>query len=105
MENMITFLEPWYPVDDDEKIALEKEFKKELHTDHILNGKQLTLIGRRCDQDDVLFSLIGSDEVAVVHLTWSGRNESGRYPLTMIRVCRFDRLFHPFRPFFFLPVF
>ena len=78
------FLEPWFPIDTDEKISINNEFKKEVHPNHILYNKELELIGRRSDCDDILFSIIGTDNVAYVHLTWKYKQESGIYPTTHI---------------------
>ena len=81
---MINFLEPWYPVDPDEKADLEREFCKELHPAHVLFGKAVELIGRRCDCDDVLFTIKDTPDVAVVHLTWKRSRESSVWPSTEI---------------------
>jgi len=67
---MNELLEPWYPVDEEEKQSLFNEFRKEIHSDHALYNKKIELIGRRCDCDDILFSITGSDDLAIVHLTW-----------------------------------
>jgi hypothetical protein len=68
----IEWLEPWYPVGDCSRDALESELGRELVAGHPLYGLPVVALGRRNDQDDVLFRL--DDEtgrLAVVHLTWT----------------------------------
>lgn len=77
-------IEPWFAVTAKEKEAFEKEFSKELHGSHFLYEKKLNLIGRREDRDDILFIISGTTKLAVVHLTWSGRRETGGWPKTQI---------------------
>ena len=71
----VTLLEPWHPVSAERRTALESELARELPTGHVLSGKRATAIAARSDQDDVLFDVTGLG-FAVVHLTWSGRQES-----------------------------
>jgi hypothetical protein len=66
----IDWLQPWSSVDGSERQSLENELRKELADGHALFGKRIQIIGRRCDQDDVLCLIEGSKSVAVVHLTW-----------------------------------
>jgi len=47
---------------------LQAELAKELGPSHALFGQQAEAIGRRLDQDDVLFAL-ADDRVVEVHLT------------------------------------
>jgi hypothetical protein len=61
---MIEFLEPWFPIDPDEKISLNNESKKEVPPNHIL------------------FLIVGTEKVADVHLTRTHKQESGIYPTT-----------------------
>ena len=65
-------LEPWGELPDDGS-RLVAELHRELRTDHILYGVEAKAIAMRCDCDDVLFRIEGRpDQLAVVHLTWSG---------------------------------
>ncbi len=81
---MIELIEPWYAIENDEKLILVNEYRSEVHENHILYNKNLNLIGRRQDRDDVLFSINGTNNLAIVHLTWSGKIESGSFPSTQI---------------------
>jgi len=78
----IKFLPPWMRIVS--KGSLEKELAKELSSEHKLYGKKVKAIGKREDNDDVLFE-IGDKEMAVVHLTWRGKKEgSPNFPITKI---------------------
>ncbi len=44
---MIELIEPWNVIENDEKLILEKEYRSEVHENHILYNKNLNLIGRR----------------------------------------------------------
>ena len=60
----------------------EDEYAIEIVKGHPLYGVPVKAIGRRTDRDDVLFQLLRHlCDYAVVHLTWSGREESDpRWP-------------------------
>ncbi len=72
------WLEPWEPVHDlmDEAYsqAWEAELALETGPGHPLHQISAKLIARRFDCDDALFQL-GDGRVAMVHLTWSQRQE------------------------------
>ena len=53
---------------------------------HVLYGCRARAIARRADNDDVLFSIDRSDTpLALVHLTWSGRQEADpSWPYTVL---------------------
>jgi hypothetical protein len=60
---------------------LRQELQRELSPGHALFGLPVTAIGRRLDQDDVLFAIQdGTDRVARVHLTWTASSESPPFP-------------------------
>ena len=68
-----------------EKPGLEIELRRELKPGHPLYGLSVEAIGRRYDQDDVLFELLDdSGRVAEVHLTWAGESEKPPYPCTAL---------------------
>jgi hypothetical protein len=71
---MNSYVEPWRPVTVDWGAHVEAELARELHPTHILAGHALKVIASRCDRDDVLCQ-VDSDRYAVVHVTWSGRQE------------------------------
>ena len=87
----VTWLEPWYPVDEfgpekavEMAAALEKQFRREICCSHVLHGESVSLIARRADTDDVLFAL-ANGRVAEVHLTWRrGTEPDPRWPDTRI---------------------
>ena len=69
----------------DDKLAFEAELRREVKAGHLLFGLPLAAIGRRYDQDDVLFAVSdGSDRVAEVHLTWAAKKENPPWPWTSI---------------------
>jgi len=76
----IQFLEPWHKTNVDLTIELKKEIPK----GHILYGKDLITIGRRQDNDNVLFEVPNSSfKYALVHLTWKGKLEVLPFPSTI----------------------
>jgi hypothetical protein len=85
MNTAITWLSPWYPVDDASVCqGLEYQLRVEICDRHVLAGHAARLIARRADTDDALFSLAG-ERVAEVHLTWkNGTEEDPRWPATAL---------------------
>ena len=81
----VTWLAPWYGVDDEaERRGLEAELRREICDAHVLAGEPLTLLARRYDMDEALY-LIAGGRVAEVHLTWSSERETDpRWPSTAI---------------------
>ncbi|GAB5527951.1 MAG: hypothetical protein Roseis2KO_58230 [Roseivirga sp.] len=82
----LKFDPPWEDINEypqDIGNTLSKELKRELHRKHPLYGIKVALIGKRQDNDDILVEL-EDGRVAVVHLTWKGRGESGPWPSTRI---------------------
>jgi hypothetical protein len=56
--------------------GVESELARELAPGHVLAGRRAVAVGRRADNDDVLFHLPdGPALLAVVHLTWTGQRE------------------------------
>lgn len=78
----IQWLHPWAPCEPGP--GLEVELAREVGPGHVLAGRRTVSIGRRVDNDDVLFWLPDSPSpFAVVHLTWTGRREiKPEWPLT-----------------------
>ena len=83
----IEWLDPWQPVPEG-GVGLAAELTREVGPAHALFGREAVAVGRRLDQDDVLFWLpAGPAVLAVVHLTWSGRRErSPHWPATTFYV-------------------
>jgi hypothetical protein len=81
----LDWLEPWTSIESgDAQRALEAELWRELGAGHPLVGLVADAIGKRSDQDDVLFAL-RDGRVAEIHLTWSGRSEANpQWPRTTI---------------------
>jgi hypothetical protein len=69
---------PWHWDNRDLTIQL----RREMPVDHILSNKKLKSIGRRQDNDDVLFELENDKyKYAVVHLTWAQKRlMDNKYP-------------------------
>lgn len=65
----------------DNRLAWERELAKEISHGHPLHAQDWHLIARRRDCDDALLEL-ASGGYAVVHLTWSARNERPPWPET-----------------------
>lgn len=64
----------WESLEESVRIALEAELQKELQIGHSLYGVPVMAIGRRDNQDDVLFQVLdGSGRVADIHLTFEGK--------------------------------
>lgn len=78
------FRVPWrHQIDN----AAQLELAKECSSEHCLFGITARAVACRQDCDDVLFELFGVStpgEFAVVHLAYSGRERTGRFPSTTI---------------------
>ena len=77
------WLEPWVPVADQDREGMERELTHELAAGHVLFGRKARAIGRRNDQDDVLFVVDGPRQFAVVHLTYA-RETRPEWPHTIV---------------------
>ncbi|MEG0984330.1 hypothetical protein, partial [Algoriella sp.] len=75
----------WTAIENKENY-FSKELHKEINRKHILYGIGTKELGCREDCDDVLFMLLdGSEKYAVVHLTWSSKEEkNSSYPISRI---------------------
>jgi ubiquinone/menaquinone biosynthesis C-methylase UbiE len=80
------FLEPWKPISNSEKARrFDTELSKEVSSGHILYGINSQAVAYRVDNDDILFDVdVESFQYAVVHLTWSGREEATGFPHTTL---------------------
>ncbi|WP_438449494.1 hypothetical protein [Gorillibacterium sp. sgz5001074] len=83
MSDSFTFLEPWKR---EESEIYKHELLKELSGSHILKDKEVFIVARRIDRDDVLFKLQTNPvKYAQVHLTWKGKiEEDNKWPRTNI---------------------
>ena len=73
----LQLVQPWEPIDPAMATKFEDEYATEIGKGHPLYGVPVRAVGRRIDRDDVLFQLLRHlCDYAVVHLTWSGREES-----------------------------
>jgi hypothetical protein len=69
------FVTPWVPAGQQGE-DLVRELEREIGDRHPLWGRRTRALARRIDADDVLFEITGDDtSYAVVHLTWSGKQE------------------------------
>jgi len=91
----IEWLPPWEPTDAD----LGAELRREVGPGHPLFEHPVVTVGRRVDCDDVLFWLpSGPRELAVVHLTWTGKRErSSEWPSTQLYSSIADWVEHSMR--------
>ena len=82
MRPPLQLLKPWMPIDPAESERYEDEYAAEIGKAHPLYGVPAKAVAYRVDCDDVLFELLRHlCDYAVVHLTWSGREESDpRWP-------------------------
>ena len=83
--NNIELKKPWIYIESElEKYNLIKELKNEMNSNHVLFDKNSIPIAKREDNDDVIYK-ISDYYFAIVHLTWSGKQEkNGRFPYTEI---------------------
>jgi hypothetical protein len=66
----------WAAIDPDDRVRFEDEYAVEIAKGHPLYGVLVRAIAKRQDCDDVLFELLRHlCEYAVVHLTWTGKEE------------------------------
>jgi hypothetical protein len=74
---------PFLPIESSQlRSGFEAELARELKSGHPLFNVSVKAIGRREDQDDVLFQIERRGaEVAEVHLTWSGKQENPPWPM------------------------
>lgn len=78
--NDFQFSEPWHKTSE-EDVNLLDQLNRELSEGHPLFGKQVELLARRFDMDDILLKV--DDKYAVVHLTWSDQPQiDPRFPAT-----------------------
>ena len=75
----VAFVEPWEPLSPDRANEFSSELNRELTTEHPLYGLSMTPLAHSTAADDVLFAM-DNEEVALVHLTWSGRPETPPWP-------------------------
>jgi hypothetical protein len=83
----LEYLDPWWATDGQDE-AFHAQFLKQLTTEvgpgHPMYGVPAKLIARG-NGDDCLFKLLdGTERVAIVHLTWSGRRETLPWPQTQV---------------------
>lgn len=81
---IIPWHEPWAPVSSPQ---FESRLAEECGPHHVLYRRPAVSIGRRLDDDDVLFYLPGGPALlAVVHLTYSTRmpEPDSRFPYTRL---------------------
>lgn len=81
--------EQWREVNPTDSPGLVRQLASEITTGHILFRaypiwNSVCAISRREDCNDVLFSLVGSLQVAEVHLVWGGKSSSPDWPRTVI---------------------
>lgn len=90
----IRWQEPWYSIEGDTELqdGLDAELRKEMAPGHVLATRAARAVGRRCDNDDVLYVLDANGPAyAVVHLSWRlGREKHPVWPATRLFVDAHD---------------
>jgi len=77
-----TWLQPWNPLNSEQdRQNLFAELQREVDSIHPLYGLTATAVAYRDDQDDVAF-LLKDGRLAVVHLTWIGKQDCSPFPRT-----------------------
>ena len=77
------WLEPWSGVSGERARSLESELRRELGKSHVLWGRPAEAMACRQDCDDVLFVLVDTFEVAIVHLSWAAESDPA-WPSTVV---------------------
>lgn len=88
----LEYLEPyWGAMEMEEKSvqALMNELNLELPDNHPLSNKNMELIARKTNNDDIVLEL-EDNRIAVVHLTWKSKKEIDGYPVTRIYKDKID---------------
>jgi len=78
---------PWHLVTRQQRVWPEvgnmaSELRCELGAEHPLVTARAEILARRLDCDDVLVRVPYTSRLALVHLTWSGKQETGGFPRT-----------------------
>ena len=81
MHDALELPEPWCRPTDERAQALRREALLEIGLGHQLAGRRLTTLAVCEGCDDVLFRL-DDGSFAIVHLTWTSRQESSPWPTT-----------------------
>lgn len=82
----LNFLTPYLDAIEMEENTIQSlmnEFRLELSDHHILSKKKVELIARKSNNDDIILEFDGG-RIAVVHLTWSSKEEIDGYPISRI---------------------
>jgi hypothetical protein len=68
--------EGWFWSDEDDRSRLSDEYMREMPPIHPLAGIRIQVVAHREGNDDILVRCLDEpDHVAVVHLSWRGREE------------------------------
>lgn len=82
--SQISWRAPWRALSDDEARKMEAELRREVSNGHVLYGRSATPVGRRVDNDDVLFYLGDAPpRFAVIHLTYR-KEIDPKWPHTVV---------------------
>ena len=82
----LKFMEPYWDaleIEEDHIQTLMNELKLELPPNHILYDKNVALIAKKTNNDDIVLEL-EDNSIALVHLTWSAKQEATGFPITRI---------------------
>lgn len=79
----VRLVEPWERLHSEVRATLEQELLRELVVGHELFARPVRAVARRKDRDDVLFVIAQPEQLAVVHLTFTGNPEQPPSPRTV----------------------
>jgi hypothetical protein len=84
MKNELKFVSPWTEPHSPDSLALELE--REVATGHVLYEKLVKALAVARGRSDVLFEIEDAEKMvyAVVHLTWTQKQEPPPWPTTTI---------------------
>lgn len=88
----LKFLDPYWDVMEMEEKSIQafmNELKLELPDNHLLRNKNVELIARKTNNDEIILELENGN-IAVVHLTWKSKMEIDGYPVTRIYKDKID---------------
>ncbi len=80
----LKYIKPYWSaadIDTEHIQTLLSELKLELSPSHILYNKNVELIAKKTNNEDIIVAL-ESGSIAVVHLTWSSKQEADGFPIT-----------------------
>ncbi|WP_430411355.1 hypothetical protein [Kordia sp.] len=88
----LNFIEPYWnatEIEEEHKQTLLTQLQLELPKNHVLYDKNVKLIAKKTTNKDIILKL-ENDSIAVVHLTWSSKQEADGFPITRMYKDKID---------------